>query len=413
MFSSQSLLKSLDFFVFDIAWSVVHILYCRKDKGNFSIAWNARVRLPKRSVDRGVIADMRSVILTLERGMRQATKWVDEMPQDVIFGVQSVELFADHIGMTYAREDIDAPISMNELDEMMLHIERRALERSEGKIIERWWALPTSLKLSASLLTHITLDGANLSNPLGFSGHLLRLNLLNVFAWAKHLNALSTIARHLNLRVISHLPAPLALSKWEQLLDYESHEGIMFLDLGSFTTQLTLMRDVQIMDISTLPIGTSSIEQALKKQFPKLDTLTIERSMIGSSCLWDPEQHEAFLHYLHSFCDILSRSLEDVILKNFSGLSDVRIFLSGVSIDALFPTILTSRLQELIPQKISLNSITKLYPLIGETLMYDEWAITEWCYATAIGLALAGCDLVDFREDPIISTLRKVIYQYA
>jgi hypothetical protein len=60
-----------------------------------------------------------------------------------------------------------------------------------------------------------------------------------------------------------------------------------------------------------------------------------------------------------------------------------------------------------------LNSITKLYPLIGETLMYDEWAITEWCYATAIGLALAGCDLVDFREDPITSTLRKVIYQYA
>ena len=198
MFSSQSLLKSLDFFVFDIAWSVVHILYCRKDKGNFSIAWNARVRLPKRSVDRGVIADMRSVILTLERGMRQATKWVDEMPQDVIFGVQSVELFADHIGMTYAREDIDAPISMNELDEMMLHIERRALERSEGKIIERWWALPTSLKLSASLLTHITLDGANLSNPLGFSGHLLRLNLLNVFAGSKHLNALSTIARLLH-----------------------------------------------------------------------------------------------------------------------------------------------------------------------------------------------------------------------
>lgn len=106
------------------------------------------------------------------------------------------------------------------------------------------------------------------------------MNLLNVFAGAKHLNALSTIARHLNLRVISHLPAPLALSKWEQLLDYESHEGIMFLDLGSFATQVTLMRDAQIMDIATLPFGTNAIEQALKKQFPKLDTLTIERSMI-------------------------------------------------------------------------------------------------------------------------------------
>lgn len=59
----------------------------------------------------------------------------------------------------------------------------------------------------------------------------------------------------------------------------------MFLDIGSFTTHVTLMRDVQIMDISTLPIGTNSIEQTLKKQFPKLDTLTIERSIIGSSCL--------------------------------------------------------------------------------------------------------------------------------
>lgn len=413
MFSSQSLLKSLDFFVFDIAWSVVHILYCRKDKGNFSIAWNARVRLPKRSIDRGVIADMRSIILTLERGMRQATKWVDEMPQDVIFGVQSIELFADHIGMTYAREDIDAPISMSELDEMMLHIERRALERSEGKIIERWWALPTSLKLSASLLTHITLDGVNLSNPLGFSGHLLRLNLLNVFAGAKHLNALSTIARHLNLRVISHLPVPLALSKWEQLLDYESHEGIMFLDLGSFATQVTLMRDAQIMDIATLPFGTNAIEQALKKQFPKLDTLTIERSMIWSSCLWDPDQHKAFLHHIWSFCDILSRSVEDIMLKNFGWLSDVRIFLSGVSIDTLFPTTLVSHFQEITPQKILLDSITKLYPLIGDAFDYDHEIITEWCYATAIWLALAGCDLVDFREDPITSTLRKVIYQYA
>lgn len=413
MFSSQSLLKSLDFFVFDIAWSVVHILYCRKDKGNFSIAWNARVRLPKRSIDRGVIADMRSIILTLERGMRQATKWVDEMPQDVIFGVQSIELFADHIGMTYAREDIDAPISMSELDEMMLHIERRALERSEGKIIERWWTLPTSLKLSASLLTHITLDGVNLSNPLGFSGHLLRLNLLNVFAGAKHLNALSTIARHLNLRVISHLPAPLALSKWEQLLDYESHEGIMFLDLGSFATQVTLMRDAQIMDIATLPFGTNAIEQALKKQFPKLDTLTIERSMIWSSCLWDPDQHKAFLHHIWSFCDILSRSVEDIMLKNFGWLSDVRIFLSGVSIDTLFPTTLVSHFQEITPQKILLDSITKLYPLIGDAFDYDHEIITEWCYATAIWLALAGCDLVDFREDPITSTLRKVIYQYA
>ncbi len=54
----------------------------------------------------------------------------------------------------------------------------------------------------------------------------------------------------------------------------------MFLDLGSFATQVTLMRDAQIMDIATLPFGTNAIEQALKKQFPKLDTLTIERSMI-------------------------------------------------------------------------------------------------------------------------------------
>ncbi len=51
--------------------------------------------------------------------------------------------------------------------------------------------------------------------------------------------------------------------------------------------------------------------------------------------------------------------------------------------------------------------------MISEMLGDNKEILTEWCYATAIGLALAGCDLVDFREDPVTSTLRKVIYQYA
>lgn len=48
---------------------------------------------------------MRSIILTLERGMRQAAKHLETLPTTAIFSVHALELFADHIGMTYAREE--------------------------------------------------------------------------------------------------------------------------------------------------------------------------------------------------------------------------------------------------------------------------------------------------------------------
>lgn len=40
--------------------------------------------------------------------------------------------------MTYVRENIDAPVTLDELDEMMLQIERRALERSEEHMKSYW-----------------------------------------------------------------------------------------------------------------------------------------------------------------------------------------------------------------------------------------------------------------------------------
>ena len=54
-----------------------------------------------------------------------------------------------------------------------------------------------------------------------------------------------------------------------------------------------------------------------------------------------------------------------------------RIFLSGVSIDHFFLETIESSFQERILQKISLNSITKLYPMISEMLGDNKEILTE------------------------------------
>ena len=65
------------------------------------------------------------------------------------------------------------------------------------------------------------------------------------------------------------------------------------------------------------------------------------------------------------------------MLKSFAGLSDIRIFLSGVSIDDCFFNRMESAFQERIPQKISLNSITSLYPIIADIIHDNKEISTE------------------------------------
>ncbi len=166
-----------------------------------------------------MIADMRSVALTIERSMIQASQNIESIPTDVIIGFSSSQLISDNTTTQYIRTP-GTTITMNEIDEMVKRVEKNSFERVRKKAKESHGMVHDDLKLVSSTITAIELDGRHITNPIGFDGKKVRLSILNIFAPAGEFNIVRSVSSHIGKNIISLIPIPLVFPKILEKTDY-------------------------------------------------------------------------------------------------------------------------------------------------------------------------------------------------
>jgi hypothetical protein len=102
---------------------------------------------------------------------------------------------------------------MEEIDTIMMGIESRAFDRAKTKFSLRSGIDESEMKLLASTIVSISVDGRALNNPIGFTGSQVRSQVLNVFMPNAEYLEYKTLFRDLNLEVLSYIPTPLVLPK--------------------------------------------------------------------------------------------------------------------------------------------------------------------------------------------------------
>jgi len=131
--------------------------------------------------------------------------------------------------MNYVRQDPTQPIEMNEIDDIIAGTERKSLDRLRSKIDTRIGLIDSEMKPVATSLTAIYLDGQKVSNPVGFTGKNIKLNILNVFAPITKFNITRNLVSNLDKNIVSIVPAPVSLPK---LLEHTSYfeDSNLFID---------------------------------------------------------------------------------------------------------------------------------------------------------------------------------------
>jgi cell division ATPase FtsA len=353
------------------------------------------VRQDKKNMINGSIVDMRSVALTIERAIIQASKDIENSPQDIILSFSSPATLSDIITTQYVRWDKTANITMEEIDTIIKKIEAESFSRIRERAKREFGIAHDDIRLISSTITSISIDGKSFSNPLGSSGTNIRLTILNVFLPASDYNMIRSIVASLDKKIISLIPMPLVFPKIVEKSDFV-WENTCSIDIGYSHTTIAIEAKNEITAFETFPIWARSLIEVLWLRFPDYSQLQIEHMIHSARLIGDIEEdYEEFLEYIF---DIVFAFLR----KNFPDRTISNIFYHG----GIFQNnVLSERFFALFQRRYN-HTIKRInYHTLDESLKESDSAIP-------FGLAIMAQELLLVKKDPLIRILRYILYNY-
>lgn len=213
---------------------------------------------------------------------------------------------------------------MQEIDEIIAGTENKSLDRLRSKIDARIGLIDCEMKPVTTSLTAIYLDGQKVSNPVGFTGKNIKLNILNVFAPVTKFNIARNLVSNLDKNIVSIVPLPISLPK---LLEHTAHfeDSNLFIDFGYGKTTIVVQNAGETLGIHVLPFGLSLLEDLLHKEGHR-SYLDIERLLADLN-----ECHKKHAQIVDNFLEILFDASFVAVRDILDHTYFKNIFLSGAS----------------------------------------------------------------------------------
>ncbi len=360
--------------------------------------WKASIRQNRKNFLDGAITNLQWVASSIEQAIIQASQHLEEIPNDVILAFSPEICIFDSITTQYIRADQDSTLTMQEIDSMIQKIEHHSLERAKEKSKMQYGVVHDDIRLVSSTLTAIYIDGKRVTNPIGFTGWQVRIQVLNVFVPASEFNILRSIVANLGKNTISLVPMPLIFPKVIENTEY-SNENNVYIDIGYTHTTVVFESKNEIIAFETFPLWTRSLIDSFSLHHPRLSLIEVEHILFqkkiesSENDLRNQVTKEFASYIIDSVLGLLEQEKNGFIVKNF--------FYSG----ALFHT--DSIVQQFSKQlEMSYDYSFRFLPLgNGDTEKNSDYSI---CF----GLSLLAQELLVLKKDPVIRILRYVLYHY-
>lgn len=361
--------------------------------------WKASVRQNRKNFLDGTITNLQGVAQGIEQAILQATHGLDEIPEDVILAFSPEICIFDSISTQYIRADKESTLTMQEIDSMIQKIEHTSLERAKEKSKTQFGVIHDDIRLVSSTLTSIYIDGKRVTNPIGFTGGQVRIQVLNVFVPSSEFNILRSIVANLGKNMISLVPMPLIFPKVIEGTEYAADNNV-YIDIGYMHTTIVFEEKNEILSFETFPFGTKNLVEMFSTQYPEASLLEIEHMLFQKQCD-SPSIAENrdlvmrdFANYsIDSILSLLDQKKDGFIVKNF--FYSWALFHSSGFVRS-FSKIL----------KESYDYAFRWLPLDTGNEEYGG------DYAVCFGLSVLAHELLVLKKDPVIRILRYVLYHY-
>jgi cell division protein FtsA len=300
----------------------------------------------------GHVTDIHGVVTTAAKSIEQAFAAAGKTADRAIIGIAGELVKGATTSATLTRTSPNVPVTESELRDLIAEAQTQVLQKSRKELAWETGYREIEVQLVNSAVVGVKIDGYRVTNPIGFQGKTVEVNIYTAYAPSVHLGALQAIAAELDLTLLSVATEPYAVARC--FGDQETGDlSSIFVDVGGGTTDIAVVRSGGLEGTKMFALGgrvfTKRIATELKVPFAEAETVKIAYAT-----------------------DELDEKDSARVKEFIKG--DVSVWLSGIEL-ALEEFASSDRFQDnkLLPSKIFLCGGGSMLPDLKKALESKDW----------------------------------------
>lgn len=247
----------------DIGTEFVKAMIAKIDGEELQVVGVGRSRQDIGDMYSGAIADIAGVVQNCEEALAEAEDQAGLQARRVVIGVAGELVKGTTSTIRYRRPQPSRPLDENEMEFIIEKVQERAQEKARSQIGIETGNPDVEIKLVNSALVGIHIDGYKVSNPLGFQGKDVAVQIYTAFAPMLHIGALERVADELSLELIAVAAEPFAVSRSVLGNDASSNFTAILADVGGGTTDIAVVNDGGVEGTKMFGIGGRSFTRTI------------------------------------------------------------------------------------------------------------------------------------------------------
>ena len=214
----------------------------------------------------GAIADISGVVRNCEEALSEAEDQAGLQAKRVVIGIAGELVKGVTNTIRYRRPQPDRPLDTAEMEFIIEKVQERAQGKAQKQIALETGNEEVEVKLVNSALVSIHIDGYKVSNPIGFQGKDVAVQIYTAFAPMVHIGALERVADDLALDLVAVAAEPFAVSRSVLGTDSSSNFTAILADVGGGTTDIAVVNDGGVEGTKMFGIGGRSFTRTIASE---------------------------------------------------------------------------------------------------------------------------------------------------
>ena len=250
----------------DIGTEYIKALIAKVEGDKLTVVGVGRAHQKTTDMHAGAIADISSVVRNCDQALNQAEEQAGFQARKTVIGIAGELVKGVTHTIRYRRPQPDRVLDENEMNFIINKVQERALVKAQKQISLETGNENVEVKLVNSALVSLHIDGYKVSNPIGFQGRDVAVQIYTAFAPMVHIGALESVAEELDLDLIAVAAEPFAVSRSVIGTDSSSNFTAILADVGGGTTDIAVVNEGGVEGTKMFSIGGRSFTRAIGRE---------------------------------------------------------------------------------------------------------------------------------------------------